>query len=52
MAMGCGDYAGGLKTFACQVAQSRIVDISLQLKYPPKLGTWADEANCYSAYIY
>ncbi|CAK9317383.1 unnamed protein product [Citrullus colocynthis] len=50
--MGSGDYAGALNKYACYVRYPRIVDNSLQLKYPQKVGTWTDESNCYSAYNY
>lgn len=47
-AMGSGDYAGELYMHASFVKQPRIVDYSLQLKYPEKVGTWVDEPSCYS----
>ncbi|TYK20107.1 uncharacterized protein E5676_scaffold134G002320 [Cucumis melo var. makuwa] len=46
--MGSGDYASGLYEYASFVKQPRIVDYSIQLKYPNKVGTWADEPSCYS----
>ncbi|KAG7037734.1 hypothetical protein SDJN02_01364, partial [Cucurbita argyrosperma subsp. argyrosperma] len=41
--MGSGDYAGGHYKYASYVRQPRILDYSLQLKYPVRVGTWADE---------
>ncbi|KAG6608393.1 hypothetical protein SDJN03_01735, partial [Cucurbita argyrosperma subsp. sororia] len=47
-AMGSGDYAGARAYYASFVSTPRIVDYSLQLKYPERVGTWADEPTCYS----
>ncbi|XP_023524233.1 uncharacterized protein LOC111788198 [Cucurbita pepo subsp. pepo] len=46
--MGSGDYAGEHYKYASFVRQPRIVDYSLQLKYPVRVGSWADEYSCYS----
>ncbi|KAG6608407.1 hypothetical protein SDJN03_01749, partial [Cucurbita argyrosperma subsp. sororia] len=48
-AMGSGDYAGRHYRHASYVILPRIVDNSLQLKYPERVGTWANEPFCYSA---
>ncbi|XP_022941230.1 uncharacterized protein LOC111446601 [Cucurbita moschata] len=48
-AMGSGDYAGRHYRHASYVMLPRIVDNSLQLKYPERVGTWANEPFCYSA---
>lgn len=47
-AMGSGYYAGARAYYASFVSMPRIVDYSLQLKYPERVGTWADEPTCYS----
>ncbi|KAG7037748.1 hypothetical protein SDJN02_01379, partial [Cucurbita argyrosperma subsp. argyrosperma] len=48
-AMGSGDYARRHYRHASYVILPRIVDNSLQLKYPERVGTWANEPFCYSA---
>ena len=45
-AMGSGNFASGLD------GQVRIVNYSMQLKYPEWVGTFVDEAYCYSAQNY
>ncbi|XP_050365690.1 uncharacterized protein LOC126784254 [Argentina anserina] len=51
-AMGSGNFASGLDGYACYVKQVRIVDYSMQLKYPEWVGSFVDEGNCYSAQNY
>lgn len=49
-AMGSGSFASSLYGSACYIDHIRIIDYSLQLKYPQWVGTWADEEDCYDAY--
>lgn len=49
-AMGSGSFAQSLYASACFINHVRIIDYSLQLKYPEWVGTWADEEDCYDAY--
>ncbi|KAH9799844.1 AslB [Citrus sinensis] len=51
-AMGSGSFSHGLQGSACSIEHVRIIDFSLQLKYPQWVGTWADEYYCYDAYNY
>nr|XP_023886998.1 uncharacterized protein LOC111999112 [Quercus suber] len=48
-AMGSGDFASGLFGVACYIQNVRIVDDSLQLKYPKWVHTDSEEPDCYSA---
>ncbi|KAL5853472.1 hypothetical protein ACOSQ3_008590 [Xanthoceras sorbifolium] len=50
--MGSGSFAEFLETSACFIKHVRIMDNSLQLKYPQWVGTGADEENCYTAHNY
>jgi hypothetical protein len=51
-AMGSGEWATGLWRFASYINKPRIVDYSLQVKYPEWVHSFAEELNCYSAYNY
>ncbi|KAE8099985.1 hypothetical protein FH972_017924 [Carpinus fangiana] len=51
-AMGSGEWATGLWRFASYINKPRIVDYSLQVKYPEWVQSFAEELNCYSAYNY
>ncbi|XP_075650899.1 protein neprosin-like [Castanea sativa] len=48
-AMGSGDFASGLWGSACFILNVRIVDDSLQLKYPKSVQGYTEEPDCYSA---
>ncbi|KAH1105431.1 hypothetical protein J1N35_009199 [Gossypium stocksii] len=50
--MGSGQFASGLRGNACYMDNIAIVDFSMQLKYPQRVGTWADEQYCYTALNY
>ncbi|XP_022139554.1 uncharacterized protein LOC111010434 [Momordica charantia] len=50
--MGSGDYASARYGDSSFVKHPRILDYSLQLKYPQRVGVWADEPSCYSAENY
>ncbi|XP_031250284.1 uncharacterized protein LOC116108147 [Pistacia vera] len=47
-AMGSGEMADTLMGSACYIKNIRIIDNSLQLKYPEWVSTWGDEKDCYS----
>ncbi|BAT77957.1 hypothetical protein LR48_Vigan04g238000 [Vigna angularis] len=47
--MGSGDFADGRFKDACFMRNIRIMDYSLQLKYPSYVSAMADEPYCYSA---
>lgn len=51
-AMGSGNMAAGLFGVACFISQIRIIDYSLQLKYPEHVTIYGDEYYCYSAQNY
>ena len=51
-AMGSGGFAEDLFGGASYAAHVRIMDYSFSWKYPPFVGTYADEWNCYTAYHY
>ena len=50
--MGSGDYASGLWGGACYIKNVRILDYSLQLKYPEWVTTAAEEPYCYNSLNY
>ncbi|CAN6682350.1 unnamed protein product [Malus baccata var. baccata] len=50
--MGSGDFAWGKLGNACYIKQVRIIDYSMQLKYPEWVGTYTDEEYCYTALNY
>jgi len=47
--MGSGEFADGRFRDACFMRNIRIMDYSLQLKYPSYVSAMADEPYCYSA---
>ncbi|XP_044464847.1 uncharacterized protein LOC123195256 [Mangifera indica] len=49
-AMGSGEMANTLMGNACFMKNIRIIDYSLQSKYPEWVGTWGDEYYCYNVY--
>ncbi|XP_044463276.1 uncharacterized protein LOC123194181 [Mangifera indica] len=49
-AMGSGEMAYPLYGNARYIRNVKILDTSLQLKYPEWVGTWTDESSCYNAY--
>ena len=51
-AMGSGDHASALLGAACYINKLRILDYSLQLKYPEWVHTDSEEPYCYSALNY
>ncbi|KAF3963754.1 hypothetical protein CMV_011898 [Castanea mollissima] len=51
-AMGSGDYASALLGAACYINKLRILDYSLQLKYPEWVHTDSEEPDCYSSLNY
>ena len=51
-AMGSGDDASALLGAACYINKLRILDYSLQLKYPEWVHTDSEEPYCYSALNY
>lgn len=51
-AMGSGQFpSSGLFGNACYIASIRIVDDSIQVKYPDPVSYIVDEPNCYNALI-
>ncbi|KAK7853110.1 hypothetical protein CFP56_036866, partial [Quercus suber] len=51
-AMGSGEYASGLLGEACFIENVRILDYSLQVKYPESVHSMAEEPDCYSSLNY
>jgi hypothetical protein len=51
-AMGSGDFANGLWGVASYIKKLRIVDISLQDKYPQWVFDFSEEPNCYTTNNY
>ena len=51
-AMGSGEYASGLLGEACFIENVRILDYSLQVKYPEWVHGMAEEPDCYSSLNY
>ena len=51
-AMGSGEYASGLLGEACFIGNVRILDYSLQVKYPEWVHSMAEEPDCYSSLNY
>ncbi|KAJ0031845.1 hypothetical protein Pint_13430 [Pistacia integerrima] len=49
-AMGSGEMANALLGNACFIKNVRIIDNSLQLKYPEWVATWGDEYYCYNVF--
>ncbi|KAJ4708149.1 Protein of Unknown Function (DUF239) [Melia azedarach] len=45
--MGSGSFADTLEGAACSIKHVRIIDYSLQVKYPEWVGTYSDEDYCY-----
>ena len=45
-AMGSGEYASGLLGEACFIGNVRILDYSLQVKYPEWVHSMAEEPDC------
>ncbi|KAI9192609.1 hypothetical protein LWI28_025424 [Acer negundo] len=50
--MGSGSIAQTLEGSAASIVHVRIIDYSLQVKYPEWVGTGSDEQYCYSALNY
>ncbi|XP_062158668.1 protein neprosin-like [Alnus glutinosa] len=51
-AMGSGEWPSGLWGLASYINKVRIVDYSLQVKYPEWVHSYAEEPDCYAAYNY
>ncbi|TXG61947.1 hypothetical protein EZV62_013310 [Acer yangbiense] len=50
--MGSGSFGQTLERFAASILHVRIIDDSLQVKYPESVGTGSDEEYCYGAFNY
>ncbi|KAK0572042.1 hypothetical protein LWI29_025269 [Acer saccharum] len=50
--MGSGSFGQTLERFAASILHVRIIDDSLQVKYPESVGTGYDEEYCYGAFNY
>ncbi|EOA22656.1 hypothetical protein CARUB_v10003358mg [Capsella rubella] len=50
--MGSGEWASNLYGKACYFTNIKIMDYSLQLKYPQMLSEFSDEFRCYSTFLY